>query len=278
MTLVLTYLGFFVAGLAGSLHCIGMCGPILTVIAALPQKADLTIEGRDCSSRAGHLSRAARDLLWYHAGRISTYAMLGALAGLLGAQIRNALWLARLQDRLGMAAGAAAVILAIILLLRPASRCVGVFDSSLAPRPLARLVGFLRALAAQATPASRFLLGAMMGFLPCGLVYLMLAAVAATGHPLTAALGMIAFGLGTLPALTGVVLAVRLIPIPWRRHGHRAAGAIAVIVGAVFLWRAWPGETHAHAGATLDAQSCPLCIDHAAGSEALGPATSASEP
>lgn len=278
MTLALTCLGFFLAGVAGSLHCIGMCGPILSAIAALPRQAELTIEGRSASASAGRVAGAARDLLWYHAGRISTYAMLGALAGLLGGRIRDALWLARLQDRLGLAAGALVVMLAVVLLIWPTTRCGGVFESSRAPRALAGVLGFLRALASQATPAARYLLGAMMGFLPCGLVYLMLAAVATTGHPLSAAAGMIAFGLGTVPALTAVVLAVRLIPIPWRRHGHRAAGAIAVIVGSVFLWRAWPGEAHAHASGILDARSCPLCIEQPADSEALGPEARPGQP
>lgn len=118
----------------------------------------------------------------------------------------------------------------------------------------------LRSLAAQSTPASRFLLGWIMGFLPCGLVYVMLAAVAALGHPLASALGMIAFGLGTLPALSGVVLAARLLPIRWRRHGNRAAAVMALVVGSMFVWRSWPAHQHTGPGDP----TCPLCIEEPA--------------
>lgn len=256
MTLLLTYLGFFVAGLAGSLHCIGMCGPILTAVAGVDRRAEITVRGRSVARTARH---AAIDLLWYHAGRISTYAMLGALAGTLGAQIRNALWLGAVQDWLGVSLGAIAIIVALVLLIKPATSCAKVFESFPKNRTIASAFAFLRALTQQTSPASRFLLGAIMGFIPCGLVYIMLAMVAATGHPLTAALGMIAFGLGTLPALTGVVLAMRLIPIRWRKHGNRIAMLMALVVGAMFLWRSWP--VHDHGEQPLDERDCPLCND-----------------
>jgi len=271
MTLALTYLGFFLAGLAGSLHCIGMCGPILTAIAGVDRRAELTLNGRGVAPAA---AGAAADLLWYHAGRLSTYAMLGALAGALGAKLREAIWLGSLQNWLGVAAGAFALLVAAIMILRPATGCSRAFESRNANHPLARAFAFLRTLAAQTTPSSRFLLGAIMGFIPCGLVYLMLAAVAATGHPLAAALGMIAFGLGTLPALTAVLLAVRLVPIPWRRHGNRIAMLMALVVGSMFLWRSWPAHAHA---SQLGEGACPLCDASPESSDSPSPAPSADE-
>ncbi len=258
MTLALTWLGFFVAGLAGSLHCIGMCGPILTAIAGVERRAEVTVNGRSVSQTA---RRAAGELLWYHAGRISTYALLGAVAGALGARLREALWLGHLQNWLGVAAGAMAILIALALLFRPAKTCGGVFESRGRSRPLTAIAALLRALAQQRSAAARFLLGGIMGFIPCGLVYMMLAAVSATGDPLAAAMSMIAFGLGTLPALTGVVLAVRLIPIRWRTQGHRAGMLMALIVGSVFLWRSWPSE--ARADAALGEAACPLCSEAA---------------
>ncbi len=258
MTLLLTYLGFFVAGLAGSLHCIGMCGPILTAIAGVDRRAEITVRGQSVSGRAG---RAARDLLWYHAGRISTYAMLGALAGTLGAKLREAVWLGHLQDWLGVTAGAIAILFAIALLLKPLANCSEVFESAQGKKYLGSVFAALHSLAQQTSRSSRFLLGAIMGFIPCGLVYLMLAAVATTGHPLAASLGMIAFGLGTLPALTGVVMAMRLVPITWRRYGNRFAMLMALIVGSMFMWRSWPA--HAHGDGSLDQRDCPLCDESA---------------
>jgi len=72
------YSGLFVTGLLSSLHCIGMCGPILVGFSQAFKRASLTIEGRACTAGA------AWDLAWYHAGRIWTYAVLGFIAGLLG--------------------------------------------------------------------------------------------------------------------------------------------------------------------------------------------------
>jgi len=259
MTLLLTYLGFFVAGLAGSLHCIGMCGPILTAVAGVDRRAEVTVRGRSVARTARH---AAIDLLWYHAGRISTYALLGALAGALGEQIRNARWLGAVQDWLGVILGAVAIVVALALLIKPATSCSKVFESIPTNRHLECAFTFLRALAQQNTPPSRFLLGAIMGFIPCGLVYVMLAAVATTGHPLAAAMGMVAFGIGTLPALTGVVLAMRLIPIRWRRHGNRLAMLMAIVVGSTFLWRSWPQRSQDDVA--LDERDCPLCDDASA--------------
>lgn len=263
MTLALTWLGFFIAGLAGSLHCIGMCGPILTAIAGIQRPAEITVNGVSISQTT---RRAAGELLWYHAGRVSTYALLGAVAGALGAGLREALWLGQIQNWLGVGAGVLAIVVGIALLFKPVTSCAGVFESGAPSRSLSAITALLRGLAQQNSPTARFLLGAVMGFIPCGLVYVMLAAVSATGNPLAAALGMIAFGLGTVPALTGVVLAVRLIPIRWRRHGHQAGMLMAVVVGSVFLWRSWP--TAARAEAPLSEAACPLCSDAPTGVEA----------
>lgn len=269
MNLALAYLGFFAAGLAGSLHCVGMCGPILAALAGADRSAALTIEGRG----VGHAARrTARDLLWYHAGRICTYAMLGALAGSLGIWIRETLWLSRLQGWVGILAGAGAILAALLLARGSPSACSKALDGTTAKEWMGEGGAVLRSLAAQSTPGSRFLLGWIMGFLPCGLVYVMLAAVAALGHPLASALGMIAFGLGTLPALSGVVIAARLLPIRWRRHGNRAAAVMALIVGSMFVWRSWPAHQHAGPGDP----TCPLCTpDAAAASNGSGDASAA---
>ncbi len=271
MTLALACLGFFAAGLAGSLHCIGMCGPILAAVAGVDRASALTIEGRSVRQTA---RRAARDLLWYHAGRLCTYALLGALAGALGTWIREALWLVRLQGWFGVLAGAGAILAAVLLVVRSPSACSAVLDDHPRGGLLGGGVAFLRSLAAQSDPRSRFLLGWIMGFLPCGLVYVMLAAVAALGHPLVSALGMIAFGLGTLPALSGVVLAARLIPIRWRRHGNRAAAVMALIVGSMFVWRSWPAHDHLAPGESV----CPLCSEQAASHPLGAEKSSATKP
>jgi sulfite exporter TauE/SafE len=128
-------------------------------------------------------------LLPYHAGRITTYAALGAAAGALGSLALPAF----LPAALMALAGALFLMLALGrawpgLRLLPGSGGGGV--------------------AALAGPAGRLgglPLGLALGFLPCGMVYAALAAAAALG-PLLGAVAMVAFGLGTMPAL--IVVAV----------------------------------------------------------------------
>jgi sulfite exporter TauE/SafE len=86
-------------------------------------------------------------------------------------------------------------------------------------------------------PLARMLLGATMGLLPCGLVYAMLAAVAALPSPLHAAAGMLVFGAGTVPSLSAVLLAGRVLPARWRAQGTRVAAACLIAAGVLMLAR-----------------------------------------
>jgi sulfite exporter TauE/SafE len=167
------------AGLAGSVvHCVGMCGPFV-----LGQAAD-----RMARLPAGRMCEAARLrsglLLPYHAGRIATYAALGAAAGALGS----------LTLPTALPAGLLALAGTLFLLLALGRAWPGL-----------HLGGGIAALAGPAGRLGGLPLGLALGLLPCGMVYAALAAAASLG-PLLGAAAMIAFGLGTVPAL--VVVAV----------------------------------------------------------------------
>lgn len=225
------------AGLAGSLHCIGMCGPILL---AFSQAAGT---GLPAPAARG---AAPVEFLAYHAGRLWTYALLGFLAGSLGARLRVDAGIYGWQ-RPAAIVSAVVVILAGALLtgLLPARR----LEAWLSGCGIARLrgVGWFRTLAATSGMAHRFLLGALLGFLPCGLVYAMLALVASLPTPWHAALGMLIFGLGTVPSLTAVLLFGRSIAARVRRHGTRVVAAGLILAGGVMLARALASPA-AHAG------------------------------
>jgi hypothetical protein len=95
----------------------------------------------------------------------------------------------------------------------------------------------------------RLLLGATMGLLPCGMVYAMLAVVATLPGPAHAALGMSIFGLGTLPSLSAVLIASRIIPDRLRLQGTRIVGVTLIIAGCWMTARTLiigPGAQHDH--------------------------------
>ena len=205
------------AGLAGGLtHCSAMCGPFV-----LAQSAALADEhlGGGMLRRLGGAA-----LLPYHLGRALGYAVLGAAAGgaaALLAQASGLRWLA-----------AVLLLAASVLMLGQASARLAAWLPSLPtprlPRPLeARLGGLL------AAPSGwrGVRLGLLLSALPCGLLYAALAAAAASGSALAGALAMLAFVLGTVPALAAVALLGRFF-------GRRAGPGWRALGGALFLLNA----------------------------------------
>jgi sulfite exporter TauE/SafE len=199
------YAAMALGGLAGSaLHCGPMCGGF--VLAQVGRRLGAVPAARMCEA-----SRLSAGLLpGYHAGRIATYAGLGALAGGLGSGLA-ALAPVRLAAA-GLLALAAAAFLAT---------AVGLGSGRLTARPIAAAVRRLG-------PAGGLPTGLVLGFLPCGLVYAALAGAAAAASPVAGALGLAAFGLGTVPMLAAVgVLGERI----GRRHAGLVRTAAPWIMG-----------------------------------------------
>jgi uncharacterized protein len=192
------------AGLMATPHCAGMCGGFAAACARGPVR----IQGQRRRLEPG---------LWaWHAGRLSTYAVLGALAGLFGGALPGPSWLP------------AAV--AATLLVWFAAALAGVV-----PQPSARVPGLARAgqwLARRPSGPARLLFGAVTGLLPCGMVYAALSIAIAAGTPLHGAAAMVAFGAATVPGLTVVAVGVQRFALRglWSR---RAAAAVVLVLG---LW------------------------------------------
>lgn len=180
------------AGMLGSLtHCSTMCGPMV-----ISQMLDPAHE-----TASPHLRLAA-----YHAGRLTTYSLLGLMAGLAGGWLLGNPMFSSLSGMALLAAGL--VFLHSALWPQPAKSCQcdsrkGIFGTVQALKAPYFIKGYLR--------------GVLLGFMPCGLLLaaLLLAATAAT--PLLAALGMAVFGLGTMPLLHAIGLGVRRL---WPREGR----------------------------------------------------------
>jgi len=234
------YASLLLAGLAGSLHCIGMCGPILVAFSQVFGASENRLQRR---------FGLPHDFVFYHAGRVWTYALMGVLVGLAGQGLRGSAWLAGWQrgTSLVLASGVVLSGLALVGIVPVPS-----LDRVLGACGLGRLHGRAWFAGLVRTPGAtaRLLLGALMGFLPCGLVYAALVLAATLPTPLHAGLGMLVFGLGTIPALSAVLLAGRLAPAWLRLHGTRLVGVAMIAIGCLMLARALVVSPEA---------GCPAC-------------------
>lgn len=207
-------LGFLSLGLLGGFgHCVGMCSPFV-----------LFVSRRYVAPDAGRAA-AFRAQLWYTAGRVLTYAILGALAGALGGVVQLAGALLGVQRAASVVAGAVLVLWALVALsdLVPGLGTGG--------RLFGRVAGALEGR----VPGHPFAVGLFLGLLPCGLLYSAVIAAVARGGPLQGALALALFGLGTAPALLGVSLADELLA---RRRAllNRLSQLFLLAMGAWFLW------------------------------------------
>lgn len=176
----------FFAGLAGSLiHCVGMCGPFVLGQVVSGAEGERAVYGE-----WRRLAGAA--LAPYHLGRLTTYTMLGALAGSVTSIFASTAAFAWLSAGL--------LTLAALLMLAQAFGLATGIESPWSAT-LARIGG---PLTSARGPVARYALGVLLGFLPCGLLYGALAGAAGSGSPATGALAMAAFTVGTMPALIAV--------------------------------------------------------------------------
>lgn len=206
-------------GLMGSVHCVGMCGGIASVLGAGPS--------RSCPAGARH-----RGALATNVGRLTTYALLGALAGALGGAFRSVIPFGAIGT--GARVATAVVLVAVGLHLAGVGRGLGRLEAL--GRPLFDRVRPLLSASGRPGVVAGYARGMGWGLLPCGLVYGAVALALVTGSAQGGALTMAAFGIGTLPAMLAVgVFAsgfVRLVQSPRLRA---SAGVLVALSGATHL-------------------------------------------
>ena len=223
----------FGLGLISSLHCSQMCGPLVLAY-SLP------------------LERAAKRAIWahlsYNTGRLTTYCLLGAIAGAAGGGVAALGRLAGIEKTAAIIAGIAMLIAGGAMLgLTPRPGLIRI--QSRIPALFSRTVG---ALLRSTQASSKLLLGLVLGLLPCGLVYAALIKAVDTGSALDGALSMLAFGAGTAGALLAIGVFSSVISARLGRYANTLAGVSVLLIGAFMLWRGvsmgsmLPGCHHAH--------------------------------
>lgn len=207
------FISALLMGLVGSFHCIGMCGPIAI---ALPINSN------------SWLSRLLGTLL-YNLGRAITYALMGAVFGVLGEGIQ----LGGFQSWVSITMG----IIMILSVLFPVLFRNTAFLNKYIYGYVSRLKSLLGPLLKSRSLGSLFIIGLLNGLLPCGLVYVALAGAIATGSVSSGAMFMFVFGLGTAPLLAVVTLLGNVISGSFKSKINKLIPVVIMIIGTIFILR-----------------------------------------
>ena len=202
-----------ILGLLGSLHCVGMCGPIAFMLPV------------DRSNSFKKVSQIAM----YHFGRLLAYSIIGLVFGLVG----KSLYIFGIQQQLSIIIG----VLMIVVVLLP-HKTIGKYNFS---KPLYKIISKVKTglgKALKKKTADTFLtIGFLNGFLPCGLVYMAVFGAVATGSLLEGSLYMILFGVGTIPLMTSAIYLGKFLNSTIKQRIQKAIPVFVVIIGLLFILR-----------------------------------------
>lgn len=258
----------FLVGLAGSIHCVGMCGGIVGALSGSARRGPAAVPvaphtvmpiavagagaaaGGTSSSAGAAPARPLARVLAYNAGRIASYMLAGAIAGGLAAGAQGVAALSGMASvQLLLYWLANLMLVALGLHLMNAWRGLAWLEQGgrlLWQRAQPAMAPLMRTLLPAQRPQQAFALGALWGWLPCGMVYSVLVTAMLSGSALDGALVMLAFGLGTLPMLTSLGLLGARIQVALRRPAVRiACGMLVLGFGVLGLARAMGGFTPA---------------------------------
>lgn len=203
----------FILGLLGSLHCVGMCGPIAFMLPV---------------DRTNSYKKVTQIVL-YHVGRLLSYATIGLIFGLLGKSI----YIFGLQQRLSIVIG----VLMIVVISIP-YKIVGKYNFS---KPIYRIISKIKSSLGKQfkkkSPDTFFTIGFLNGFLPCGLVYMAVFGAIATGSIYQGSLYMLLFGLGTIPLMTTAIYLGKFLNTSIKKRIQKAIPVLVVLIGVLFILR-----------------------------------------
>jgi sulfite exporter TauE/SafE len=217
----------FIVGLIGSLHCLGMCGPLIVAYS-------LQLSGTGTAAVRAGVKAGMWHHFVFHAGRLATYGFLGALAAGIFYLANLTLFFKQFRGGLTLVGGVLMILLGLVLL-------------KVFPLPcfLMRLCGE-KGIVGRVSSASllrgkqltsKIGLGVATGFLPCGLSWAMIAKAAATQNIPLGFLTMVAFGLGTVPVLFLTGVTASFISVRTRLLGERIAALSVILMGLILVFK-----------------------------------------
>ncbi|WP_396634040.1 sulfite exporter TauE/SafE family protein [Maribacter sp. R86514] len=206
-------LSALILGLMGSLHCVGMCGPIAFM---------LPVDRTNNYKKFGQI-------FIYHFGRLLAYGIIGLVFGLLG----KGLSIFGIQQKLSIAIG----IIMILVVLIP----YNTFNKYNLSKPIYKIISKVKNQLGKElkkkSPDTFLTIGFLNGFLPCGLVYMALFGSIAMGDALQGSLYMMLFGVGTLPLMTAAIYFSNLLKGGIRQKVQKAIPVFVIIIGSLFILR-----------------------------------------
>lgn len=222
------FIGYFGLGLVNSLHCLGMCSPIV-----ITYSSRFSVSEQAVSPRRG----IAVHLL-YNFGRITTYSFLGGVAGLLG----KSLDLSLLTLGLGKSHSAILLVTGFIVMLFGLMQFGALrrwtfltenlfFKSSLFQNAVTQLM-------TNDALVAKWLMGVALGFLPCILTYSMLVTAVSSDGFFEGFMMLLAFGVGTIPMLLLTGILSSAVARNLKNYGNQISGTAMLILSAFLLFRA----------------------------------------
>ncbi|CAL2059797.1 sulfite exporter TauE/SafE family protein [Tenacibaculum sp. 190524A05c] len=202
----------FILGLLGSLHCLGMCGPIAFMLPL---------------DRTNQVKQFFQ-LMSYHSGRLLTYGLLGVLFGLLGRGFELFVF----QQHLSIFTGALMIIIIMFPKLVYQLKATEALNTY-----ISKIKSTLGKELKQKSNDTFFAIGFLNGFLPCGLVYMALLGAVATHSTFQGSLYMIVFGLGTIPLMSSIVYIGKFTNLRLNRYFKKVIPMVVIAIGVLFILR-----------------------------------------
>ena len=198
-----------ILGIAGSLHCIGMCGPLVMAFESI------SLQKRWSSAQ-----------LIYHAGRWTTYTLLGTIIGVIGQSF--AIW-----DLQRWAIFLTGLVMLLFILLPSITHRISAPLNGLANRLRSRMSATIKSKRL----GHRYIFGLLNGLLPCGLVYTALAGSLAAGEAWIGGLFMLTFGISTTPGLLAVSKIISRLKVSFQNTTARRIQLVFSIIAVLILLR-----------------------------------------
>lgn len=225
----------FIIGLVGSLHCIGMCGPIAL---AIPYQASTK-------------TRTVGNILLYNTGRIITYGLIGVMPAIFGL----ALSLSGIQKYMSIILGLFLIIAALfsIPLDQRTTAIPGVNKVYL------WVANKMKSFISKKNKSAFFITGLLNGLLPCGMVYMAVMGAITQTNMTNAFLYMLLFGLGTVPLMLLMGLSGQFINLTWRRKLQRIIPVFMIGIGILMMMRGITIDLPPRLEPLIDMGLMPMC-------------------